>query len=98
MGMGSANLPKPTKGQLFVTHGGMIVDSLGTLTGDATVATGMHNGGGAGNAVTISNIPGNVDGAFYGLYGLGWGNGVIAAGSTRVDMSGGNATARIKMK
>ncbi|HXE96866.1 MAG TPA: DUF4382 domain-containing protein [Dongiaceae bacterium] len=99
MGMGSMNLLKPTKGQLFVTHGGMIVDSLGTLGGDAAVGTAMHNGGGTGNAVTVSNIPGNVNGAFYGVYGLGWGNGVITAGSTRVDMSGGsNATTRIKMR
>jgi hypothetical protein len=98
MGMGAMSLLKPTKGQLFVTHGGMIVDSLGTLTGDATVGTAMHNGGGVSNTVTVGNIPGNVSGAFYGLYGLGWGSGVIAAGSTRVDMTVGNATARIKMK
>jgi hypothetical protein len=98
MGMGFANLLKPNKGQLFVTHGGMIVDSLGTLTGDTTIGTAIHNGGGTGNVVSVSKIPGNVPGAFYGLYGLGWGNGVIAAGSTRVDMRTGNATARIKMK
>ena len=98
MGMGSLTLPKPNKGQLFVTHGGMIVDSIGTLTGYPTVGTAMNNGGGAGNSVTVGNIPGDVDGTFYGLYGLGWGNGVLAAGSTRVDLSAGNATARMKMK
>ncbi|MBI5484989.1 MAG: DUF4382 domain-containing protein [Deltaproteobacteria bacterium] len=98
MGMGGINLPKPNKGQLFVTHGGMIVDSLGTLTGDAAIGSAMHNGGGAGNTVAIGNIPGSVAGAFYGVYGLGWGNGVIAAGSTRVDMSAGNTTAVIRMR
>ena len=98
MGMGATTLLKPTKGQLFVTHGGIIIDSLGTLTGDATVGTAMHNGGGLGNMVSIGNIPGNAPGAFYGVYGLGWGNGVIAAGSSRVDMSAGNATVRIRMK
>lgn len=98
MGMGSMNLLKPSKGQLFVTHGGMIVDSMGTLTGDTTIGTSMHAGGGSGNAVMVGNIPGNVAGAFYGIYGLGWGNGVIAAGSTRVNMSAGDTTARIKMR
>ncbi len=98
MGMGVTTLQKPTKGQLFVTHGGMIIDSLGTLTGDAAVGAAMHNGGGVGNMVAVGNIPGNVSGAYYGIYGLGWGNGVIAAGSSRVDMSAGNAATRIKMK
>jgi hypothetical protein len=95
MGMGTTTLPKPTKGQLFITHGGMIIDSIGTLTNDATVGTAMHNGGGT---VTVTKIPGNVSGAFYGVYGLGWGNGVIAAGSSHVDMSNGSATTRIKMR
>lgn len=98
MGMGGLNLPKPNKGQLFITHGGMIVDSLGTMTGDAAIGSAMHNGGGAGNTVMIGNIPGSVAGAFYGVYGLGWGNGVMAAGSTRIDMSSGNASAVIRMR
>jgi hypothetical protein len=50
------------------------------------------------NVISVGKIPGNVPGAFYDLYGLGWVNGVIAAGSARVDMRAGNATARIKMK
>ncbi len=100
MGMGSMTLPKPTNGQLFVTHGGMIVDSVGTLNSPANTSVGaaMHNGGGAGNTVIIGNIPGNAVGTFYGLYGLGWGNGTIAAGRTRVDLSSGNATAKMKVR
>jgi len=98
MGMGPLSQLKPNSGQLFVTHGGMIVDSMGTLTGDTTIGISMHNGGGLNNAITVDNIPGNVPGAFYGVYGLGWGNGVLAAGNTRVDLSSGSATAKIKMK
>ena len=98
MGMGSSNLLKPNKGQLFVTHGGMIVDSLGTLTNDGTIGSAMQKGGGAGNTVTVGNIPGKIAGTFYGLYGLGWGNGVLAAGTTRVDLSAGNAAATIRMR
>jgi hypothetical protein len=98
MGLGNRNITLPTNGQIFVSHGGMIIDSLGTLSGETTVATAMHGGGGAANAVNVTNLPGNVAGAFYGIYALGWGNGVLAAGSTHVNLNNGTATAHIKMR
>ncbi|GFE61816.1 DUF4382 domain-containing protein [Geobacter sp. AOG2] len=104
MGRGMAGILKPTKGQLFVTHGGMIIDSLGTLTGDTTVGAAMNAGGGAGHPVVMANLPGgsagqSLPGAFYGVYGLGWGSGVIAAGSTHgIDLRNGSATATVVMR
>ena len=98
-GMASANYP--TKGQVFVTHGGMILDAQGTLTGDTTgIPVAMQTGGGAAHSVKLSSFfPGALDGTVYGLYALGWGNGVLAGGSVGgVDLSGGSATATIKMK
>jgi hypothetical protein len=87
----------PTKGQLFITHSGLIVDSLGSQIGDTTVATAMNKGGGIGNPLTVSNIPGGsatviLPGAFYGLYAAGWGGGGgISLGSTHsVDLRSGS--------
>ena len=106
MGKGMPGILKPTKGQLFVTHGGMIIDSLGTLTipADTSVGNAMNAGGGAGHPVVMMNLPGGsagqaLPGAFYGVYGLGWGGGVIVAGSTHgIDLRSGNATATVMMR
>ena len=100
-GMGKQHNPSvvyPTKGQIFITHGGMIVDSQGTLTQDTVVPNAMHAGGGVNNEVTIS-MPGGANGDIYGVYALGWGNGVLAAGTAHgVNLVNGNATATIRMK
>jgi len=86
----------PTKGQIFATHGGLIVDTIGTLTGDTTVGTAMSNGGGTGNPITLSNLPGGsvsspLQGAFYGLYAAGWGGGRISLGSVHgIDLRTGS--------
>jgi hypothetical protein len=95
-GMGKGrSISLPTKGQMLVTHGGMIIDSLGTLSGDSSVATAMQ----AGSAVTISNIPSHIPQAVYGVYVLGWSNSVLVAGDVLgVDLSSGNATAIVKLK
>jgi hypothetical protein len=79
MGMGN-KIGNPAKGQVFVTLGGMIIDSLGDLTGDATVNAAMQAGGGANNSVVVTNIPSNVAEAVYGIYVHGWGNGYTVAG------------------
>ncbi|MEI7817033.1 MAG: DUF4382 domain-containing protein [Desulfuromonadales bacterium] len=89
----------PTKGQIFITHGGMIMDSIGELTGDTTVASAMNSGGMPRSGVILNNIPGNLPGAVYGIYALGWGNGFLAAGNAfGVDLRAGNATTVIKMR
>ena len=99
MGMGNRPPANPTKGEVLVTHGGMIVDSLGVLTGDTTVSAAMHAGGGEANPVAMGNLPGGVPGAVYGMYALGWGNGTLEAGSAHgIDLRKGNATATIRMK
>ncbi|HXE96865.1 MAG TPA: DUF4382 domain-containing protein [Dongiaceae bacterium] len=100
MGMGNRNIGNPSKGQIFVTHGGMIIDSIGDLTGDTTVNASMRAGGGAANSVGVINIPSNAANAVYGVYALGWGNGFIAAGKTfDIDMrKEANATVTIRLK
>jgi hypothetical protein len=99
MGMGH-KIGHPGKGQVFVTHGGLIIDSLGDLTGDSTVNAAMQGGGGTNNSVVMTNIPGNVSDAVYGVYVHGWGNGYIVAGrEPGIDMrKGGNITVTIKLK
>ena len=103
MGGGVRNLANPTHGQLYVTHGGMIIDSLGDLGGETTVGSAMHAGGGLGHAVSMTNLPSGVPGAVYGMYALGWGNGMLEAGSThgidlRTVKPGNVYTATVKMK
>jgi len=99
MGRGNRGIGYPTMGQIFVTHGGMIIDSLGQQTGDTTVNAAMHAGGGPGNPVVLTNIPSNFAGAIYGIYALGWGTGVLTAGDTPgIDLRTGNATATITIK
>ena len=100
MGGGMRNLANPSHGQLYVTHGGMIIDSMGDLGGDTTVAAAMHAGGGSNHAVSMTNLPSGVAGAVYGMYALGWGNGKLEAGSTHgIDLRNGSAaTAVVKMK
>lgn len=100
MGKGMASSNYPTKGQVFVTQGGMILDAQGTRTGDSAIATAISAGGGSTRPTTLAaSFPGMVDGSIYGLYALGWGNGVLAGGSLGgVNLSAGNATATIKMK
>lgn len=94
----------PTKGELFITHDGLIVDSLGTLTGDTSVATAMNAGGGTTNQVVMAGLPGGsaatpLPGAFYGAYAIGWGGGGIGTGATTgIDLMSGSAGATIGMK
>jgi hypothetical protein len=99
MGMGN-KIGNPTKGQVFVTLGGMIIDSLGDLTGDTTVNAAMQAGGGANNSIVMTNIPSNVAEAVYGIYVHGWGNGYAVAGrELGVDMRKGvNITSTINIK
>ena len=97
--MGRSGTPRsdyPSKGQVFVTHGGMIIDAQGSLTNDNSIELAMHPGVAAvPMAVTY---PGGVDGSVYGLYALGWGT-VLAEGSVGgVDLKTGPKTVTIKMK
>ena len=100
MGMGNRNIGNPTKGQVFVTHGGMIIDSLGDLTGDTTVGSAFRAGGGIGNPVVMANIPSNVPEAVYGIYVLGWNNSYLAAGhAVNFELKkGGIVATTIKLK
>jgi hypothetical protein len=98
MGRGHHGLGILNEGQLFVTYGGMIVDSDGTVSGNATFGTDLTRGGGPNNSFTMS-LPGDVSGAVYGLYALGWTSSVLTAGSlTDVDMRYGNAAASVQMR
>ncbi len=99
MGMGR-HIGYPPKGQIFVTHGGMIIDSLGNLGGDSSVNSALSAGGGMAYPVNLLNIPGNIPNAVYGIYALGWGNGYLAAGKALdIDLkSGGSVAVTIKMK
>jgi hypothetical protein len=99
-GMGRGrNSGNPNNGQIFVTKDGLILDSLGVLTGDTTVSSAMRNGGGAVNAVTVNNLPSGVPGAVYSMYALGWGPGVLEAGTVHgIDLRNGNGNATIRMK
>ena len=96
MGSGSSNI---TKGQLFITNGGMIIDSLVTANVTGSIGKAMAAGGGANNPITISNLPSGVEGAMYSIFALGWGKGVLMGGTMRdVDLTrGGNVTAVIPM-
>src|SRR6185369_6499522 len=100
MGMGNHAIGNPQKGQIFVTHGGMIIDSIGDLTGDTTVNASMRAGGGRGNPVELSNLPSNVPDAVYGFYVLGWGGGFTASGKAiDIDMrKEANATVTVKVR
>jgi len=96
MGGGRVVAALPNKGEVFVTQGGMIIDSQGTLTQDAGVSNAMR--GVADSALISNSLPG---GATYGLYALGWGNGVLAEGSAQgVDLpsSGPRVNINIKMR
>jgi len=97
MGGGRPGAQLPTKGEVFVTQGGMIIDAQGTLTLDTSVQNAMHAGGGVNNpAIISSSMPGGVT---YGLYALGWGNNVLAAGSVQgIDLPSGGARVNIKMR
>lgn len=99
MGGGNRNIAYPTKGQLFLTQGGMILDSIGSLQGDGTIAGAMH-GGSTGNSVDLINLPSNIAGAYYRIYALGWGNGTQLAGASHgIDLRNTtNAGVTIKMK
>jgi len=100
MGLGNRLIGNPPKGQIFVTNGGLIIDSLGDLLGDTTVNTAMFAGGGMANPVLVSNLPGNVAGAVYGVYALGWGNSFLEVGKAlAIDLrKGGGAAATIRMR
>lgn len=77
MGIASRSTKSPNAGQLFVTHGGMILDSTGTMSSDPAVKTAL---GSATSSVVMTDLPSGATGTTYGLYAMGWGNGVLAAG------------------
>ena len=99
MGMGN-KIGNPTMGQVFVTLGGMIIDSQGDQTGDTNVNTAMQDGGGASSSIVMANIPSNVTEAVYGIYVMGWGNGYTVAGKVLgVDLEKGvSSSATINLK
>jgi len=99
MGMGMT-IGNPKHGQVFVTLGGMIMDSMGELAGDATVSSALQAGGGAGNSIMVTGLPSNVPEAVYGIYVQGWGNGYTVAGKVLgIDLAKGvNSSATIYLK
>ena len=81
--------------QLFVTLGGMIMDSTGNLAGDTSVKTALGN---KQDSVVISDLPSGVAGTIYGLYAMGWGDGVLAAGKLGgVSLETGDASKTMQM-
>jgi hypothetical protein len=95
MGMGSRSSKSPTAGQLFVTLGGMIMDSTGNLASDTSVKTALGN---AADSVVINDLPSGIPGTTYGLYAVGWGNGVLAAGKIGgVSLESGSVSRTMKM-
>ena len=95
MGGGMMSTRNPTAGQLFVTLGGMIMDSTGNLAGDTSVKTALGN---ATDSVVINNLPSGTSGTTYGLYAVGWGGGVLAAGKLGgVSLEKGNASKTVQM-
>ena len=99
-GMGRSHMPfstYPDQGQLFVTHGGMIVDSMGTLQTGSAGATAISAAlqGSSTTSVTFGTVPyDTANGTVYGLYALGWGNGTLAAGKTSVRLGSGTSTSK----
>ena len=86
--------PGLTKGYLYITYGGLVIDCHDL---DALIATG-------GGSFTVPGLPGGtaatpLAGAYYGVNILGWGSGTFASGSQlHIDLSTGNGTADITMK
>jgi len=82
------------RGHLFITHGGMVIDSY-------DVNSLMQGGGGQ---FTVGNLPGGtaatpLAGAYYGVAAIGWGVGKLGIGTQRhLDLTTGNATATIMLK
>jgi hypothetical protein len=83
-----------TNGHLFITHGGMIIDSYDI---SSLIAT---NGG----QISVANLPGGtaaspVAGAYYGVMALGWGSGKLGFGFQLFNnLTAGDATAAITMR
>ncbi|KAF0218060.1 MAG: hypothetical protein FD174_3080 [Geobacteraceae bacterium] len=83
-----------TKGYLFITYGGLIIDCYQL---DALMAAG-------GGSHTVLNLPGGtaatpLPGAFYGVSVFGWGVGTFASGGQlQVDLTSRNGAAVITMK
>ena len=89
-----ARLMGMTRGHLFITHGGLVVDSY-------DIDSMMVSGGGS---KTISNLPGGtvsspLAGAYYGVYAIGWGSGKLGFGTQRhIDLTSGDATSAITLR
>lgn len=89
--------PPLSKGHLFVTHGGLVIDSY-------QVDSLITSGGGLSNPFTVSNLPGGtaaapLPGAYYGMYIQAWGGGKRASGSQQhIDLTTGDATVAVTMQ
>lgn len=86
-------LPGLSKGQLFVTHGGLVVDSY-------QINSLMPGGG----SFAVANLPGGTSanplaGANYAVSVLGWGGGKAGWGiERRIDLSSGSAAATVTVR
>jgi hypothetical protein len=95
MGMGYRSNRYPTAGQLFATLGGMIMDSTGNLAGNASVKIALGN---PEDSVVINDLPSGVAGTTYGLYAMGWGDGILAAGKLGgVSLESGSVSKTMQM-
>jgi hypothetical protein len=89
-----ATLTGLTGGHLFITHGGMIIDSY-------DISSLILSRGGQ---INVPNLPGGtvaspLTGAHYGVTALGWGPGKLGFGTQLfIDLNAGNGTAAITMR
>jgi hypothetical protein len=97
-GSGGSTTSYPTSGQVFITNGGLVLDSVGALTGDPSISTAMSYGGGTLYPVLLGSFPCDIPGAIYDLYAIGWGNGTFLAGGGMVDLRYGSTSTTIMMR
>jgi hypothetical protein len=89
-----ATLTGLTGGHLFITHGGMVIDSY-------DISSLILSRGGQ---INVPNLPGGTAAsplaeAYYGVTALGWGPGKLGFGTQLfVDLNAGNGTAAITMR
>jgi Domain of unknown function (DUF4382) len=84
---------KLTKGYLFITYGGLIIDCYDV---DSLMAAG-------GGSFSVANLPGGsattpLAGAFYGVSVFGWGTDAFASGSQlQISLTSGNGASAITL-